>query len=677
MKVDGNLISRNANSKLWFKFLTGILMPVVLVFLLATMLITSSVGKSVENISVQKLNIDSQLISSKIGEFFTFYVSATETGASSSQVVDIIAQTKKGERMEKSPLFKSLNQTLTNTTDIDPENILYTWIAGFESSELVSSSGFISDSTFDVTTRPWYQVKNTKKTYISPPYIDTETGDTVISIVSPVFNGNKTEVIGVFAFDINLAQITKIMSNYKIGDHGFTMLADPEGKIIYHPNEKYIEKNISDIELSKELTETIQKREAMHIDYKMDGKTYIGDIAVEAKSGWTLITGEPEKDVMAAKTKTSGIIFIVFGLGLALIVLSVLFIARNITNAMKKLSSAALDIAEGNLDVKIEVNSNDEIGDVAVAMNKTTDRLNSYVDYIAEVEEVLNSIASGSLDFQLHHDYAGEFAKIKEALLNIRETLRDTIINIKESSEQVSLNSRQISMGAQFLADGTTEQAGAIEELSATVGDISSKISDMAKHSVDVNTSIEHAGEKIELSNRQMQDMLEAMNEINEKSAQIGKIIKTIDDIAFQTNILALNAAVEAARSGAAGKGFAVVADEVRNLANKSAEAAKVSDGFITEAIVAVERGSRLVNEAAENLEVLYDNSRNMLEGVAMISQSTQAQAVAVNQVNEGLEQIAHVIHTNSATAEESAASTRELSAQAEILDELVKKFDL
>lgn len=677
MRRDKILINKGTKNKLWFKFLSGILLPVVLVFLLATVLITSSVGNSVEDISTQKLSIDSQLISSKIGEFFTLYVASTEAGASSSQVIDIIQNTKKGERMESSPLFKSLNKTLTNTTSIDSENILYTWIAGFESSELVSSSGFISDSSFDVTTRPWYQVKNSKKTYISPPYVDTETGDTVISIVSPVFNENKTDVIGVFAFDINLAQITKIMSNYKIGENGFIMLTDATGKIIYHPNTEYIEKNISDVDISKEVVDAIEQVQTENIQYKMDGKKYIGNVASESKSGWNLITGEPEKDVMAAKTKTSNIIFVVFGLGLALIVLSVLFIAQNITNSMKKLSSAALSIAEGDLDVKIDIDSDDEIGDVASAMNKTTDRLNSYVDYIEEVEDVLNSIASGSLDFELHHDYAGEFAKIKEALLNIRETLRDTIINIKDSSEQVSLNSRQISMGAQLLADGTTEQAGAIEELSATVGDISAKISDTASHSVNVNSKIESAGERIDRSNRQMKDMLSAMMEINEKSSQIGKIIKTIDDIAFQTNILALNAAVEAARSGAAGKGFAVVADEVRNLANKSAEAAKMSDGFITEAIQAVEKGSSLVNEAAKNLEVLYSDSRDMLDGVAMISQSTQSQAVAVKQVNEGLEQIAYVIHTNSATAEESAASTRELSAQADILDELVKKFNL
>lgn len=677
MKRDKILVNKSTKNKLWFKFLSGILLPVVLVFLLATALITSSVGNSVEDVSTQKLSIDSQLISSKIGEFFTLYVASTEAGASNSQVIDIIQNTKKGERMESSPLFKSLNKTLTNTTSIDSENILYTWIAGFESSELVSSSGFISDSSFDVTTRPLYQVKNSKKTYISPPYIDTETGDTVISIVSPVFNENKTDVIGVFAFDINLAQITKIMSNYKIGENGFIMLTDAAGKIIYHPNTEYIEKNISDVDISKEVVDAISQAQTENIQYKMDGKKYIGNVASESKSGWKLITGEPEKDVMAAKTKTSNIIFVVFGLGLALIVLSVLFIAQNITNSMKKLSSAALSIAEGDLDVKIDIASNDEIGDVASAMNKTTDRLNSYVDYIAEVEEVLNAIASGSLDFELRHDYAGEFAKIKEALLNIRETLRDTIINIKDSSEKVSLNSRQISMGAQLLADGTTEQAGAIEELSATVGDISAKISDTASHSVNVNSKIESAGERIDRSNRQMQDMLAAMMEINEKSSQIGKIIKTIDDIAFQTNILALNAAVEAARSGVAGKGFAVVADEVRNLANKSAEAAKMSDGFITEAIQAVEKGSSLVNEAAKNLEVLYSDSRDMLDGVAMISQSTQSQAVAVKQVNEGLEQIAHVIHTNSATAEESAASTRELSAQADILDELVKKFNL
>ena len=677
MKRDGRLKTKKLKSKLWLKFLTGILIPVVIVFILAATLISSSVGNSVENISTQKLNIDSQLISSKIGQFFTFYISAAESGASSSQITDIITNSGKGERIDKSSKFKSLKQTIINTSSIDKENILETWIASFRSNELIGSNGFIAEEGFDVTQRPWYQVKNSKKTYISAPYLDTETGDTVISIVAPVFDEKKSEVIGVFAFDINLMQITKIMSNYKIGENGFIMLTDSSGKIIYHPNKEYIEKNIIEIDISEEVSEILLSGESKELSYNMDEKSYLGNIALEEKSGWYLITGEPKRDAMAVKTKTSGIILFVFGIGLTLIIISVLFIARNITKSMKKLTDAAQSIADGDLDVRVNISSNDEIGDVGDAINRTTERLKSYIEYINEVEDVLNSIAEGSLNFDLQHDYTGEFSKIKEALLNIRETLKDTILNIKESSEKVSMNSRQISMGAQILADGTTEQAGAIEELSATVGDITSKISDTAKHAVDVNGKIEDAGEKIENSNRQMQDMLMAMNEISDKSSQISKIIKTIDDIAFQTNILALNAAIEAARSGVAGKGFAVVADEVRNLANKSAEAAKMSDGFITEALHAVEKGNSIVNAAAENLEVLYSNSKDMLEGMIMISDSTQSQSAAVNQVNEGLEQIAHVIHTNSATAEESAASTRELSDQAEILDELVKKFNL
>lgn len=361
----------------------------------------------------------------------------------------------------------------------------------------------------------------------------------------------------------------------------------------------------------------------------------------------------------------------------ALLITVLVSTSKYTINSINKLAYAAQEIANGNLDLEIDITSQDEIGEVALAMNDTVHRLKSYIDYIEEITFVLSDIAKGKLSFELTQDYVGEFEKVKEALFDIKATLSNTISEIKEVANNVSSSSIQLSTGSQILAQGTTEQAGSIEELSSTISDISSKIEENAKHTIKANENMILSGKKISDSNAQMQNMVDAMNEINERSKEIGSIIKAIDDIAFQTNILALNAAVEAARSGVAGKGFAVVADEVRNLAAKSSEAAKNSSMLIERSMKAVEQGTRLAHNAASNLNELYEGSNEIISTIGYIAQSSQEQATAVYQINQGLEQISSVVHTNAATAEESAASSRELSIQSEFLKDLVEKFEV
>ncbi|MGL5257579.1 MAG: methyl-accepting chemotaxis protein [Proteocatella sp.] len=361
----------------------------------------------------------------------------------------------------------------------------------------------------------------------------------------------------------------------------------------------------------------------------------------------------------------------------ALLILVLLSTSRYAVSSINKLAHAAQEIADGNLDLEVDVTSNDEIGDVAIAINNTVHRLKAYIDYIEEITAVLGDIANGKLSFELKQDYVGEFEQVKDALFDIRGTLSSTISEIKDVASNVTSSSMQLSTGSQILAQGTTEQAGAIEELSSTISDISSKIEENAKHTIKANESMIASGRKISESNSQMQDMVNSMNEINARSNEIGSIIKAIDDIAFQTNILALNAAVEAARSGAAGKGFAVVADEVRNLAAKSSEAAKNSALLIERSMKAVSEGTQLAHNAAANLNELYENSNEIVATIGNIAESSQEQATAVSQINTGLEQISAVVHTNAATAEESAASSRELSNQSELLKDLVEKFEI
>lgn len=369
-----------------------------------------------------------------------------------------------------------------------------------------------------------------------------------------------------------------------------------------------------------------------------------------------------------------------FAILLALTVLTVLFafyIVHGITKPVSEIDDVARKIADGQLNESIHYESKDELGILAVNFNKTVSRLRNYVDYIDEISKVLNEVANGNLMFHLTYDYAGEFAKVKQALENISASLNQTLTQINQSAEQVAAGSDQVASGSQALSQGATEQASSVEELAATINDISYQVNQNAEHATNASKKATVVGEQITASNESMQQMTSAMGEISDKSSQIGKIIKTIEDIAFQTNILALNAAVEAARAGEAGKGFAVVADEVRNLASKSAEASKDTALLIEGSIQAVEKGTQIANSTAEQLLQVVSGAQDIVNTIDVIAEASKSQADSIQQVTQGVDQISSVVQTNSATAEESAAASEELSGQAQMLKSLVGRFKL
>lgn len=663
--------------KLWVKMLMGISLPVILILAIAGFTIMSSVNKSVSGIVKNNLTSDSMYLSKQVSSFLADYISTSQTGAGTSEIINYIIDTKPGEKFADKPQWSQIRTSLINYTVIDPDNILRVWIADFDSSQIIASDDIVTDETFDVTSRPWYVVNELRRPVVVPPYKDTAVDSLVITVASPVIDPKTDKVAGAFAYDIQIGQLSQVLSQFKLGESGFIMLIDENGNIIYHPQEEYVQKNISDTDISSELITSVSSGTFGPVEYEMNGEKYVGDTSAVEGSQWVVITGITEDEAYSTNANIRNIILGLFAAGILFVIAAIVFMSKNITKSVNRLSYAASQIAEGNLDVEIKADSDDEIGEVAEALGDTVVRLKSYIHYIEEITEVLNQIAVGRLQFDLRQEYAGEFSTIKEALFDIRDTLSQTIYEIKEVATQVNSNSMQLSTGSQILAQGTTEQASSIEELSSTISDVASKIDDNAKHTVKANESMVKASQRISESNRQMQEMVEAMNEINARSTEIGTIIKAIDDIAFQTNILALNAAVEAARSGAAGKGFAVVADEVRNLAAKSSEAAKNSAHLIERSMKAVEEGSSLADEAAANLQALYENTGQITSTITDIANASQEHAFAVSQINQGLEQIASVVHTNAATAEESAASSKELSNQAELLQNLVDKFEI
>ena len=335
---------------------------------------------------------------------------------------------------------------------------------------------------------------------------------------------------------------------------------------------------------------------------------------------------------------------------------------------------AADSISNRYLDIELQSSSDYEIGILAKHFDITAKFLKNMIQ---EISGILGSIAKNNLDVQTSSDYIGDFADVKVSLDNIIENLNQAIGEINQTADQVASGAEQVSDGAQTLSQNATEQSSSAEELASTINEISYQVTANAKTAQQASAQANTVGEEATESSQRMQEMLQAMKEITHSSEEISKIIKTIEDIAFQTNILALNAAVEAARAGAAGKGFAVVADEVRNLASKSAEASKNTATLIESSIIAVKNGERIANETAQSLGVVLEGAQEMVKTIDQISLASKEQADAIGQITLGMDHISSIIQTNSATAEESAAASEELSSQAQILKNVVNKFYL
>ncbi len=368
------------------------------------------------------------------------------------------------------------------------------------------------------------------------------------------------------------------------------------------------------------------------------------------------------------------IIIVIIIIGLILITKVVQAIIESISNPVEEIKAAALEMAKGNYDLEIEYKSEDEIGVLADCMREM---ILFTKDNISNITEVLNKFAEGNFDVEIEDNYIGEFIEIKESLEKIVDSINNTFYDIKIVTEQVKDGSEQVASTAQIISEGAINQAGIIQELMAAIGQINEKVKVSTEQANSTNVLTRELGNQIELNNEKMNEMVTAMNKIEESSINIKSIINTIYSISEQTNLLALNAAIEAARAGESGKGFAVVADEIRKLAEESSVAVKNTEILIEDSINNVNDGKNVADEASEALSAVVGKAKEAVELIGTIAELTEQGAMAISEVYNGIDQIAEVVESNTAISEESAAASEELSSQSESLQNMIDKFKL
>ncbi|WMJ22441.1 methyl-accepting chemotaxis protein [Paludicola sp. MB14-C6] len=659
-------------------FIGGTMLIAILCVALITTSFVSTSAREDENYIMADEN---KKAAAYIENYFTKYINIAQQMSRDKNVIEMIRSDVNKDNYKKSSNFEDVYSMLKETAESDKSNILSVYIAKESTNLSFDNKDWVGGDDFNLKARDyWFKEKDSVKNgyIICEPYIDSDTKNMVTTVSAPIFDETRTNVIGVTAIDIKVTTICNMVTSAESTyDTGYQVLISKNGFILAHKDSNKLLKKYSEIGFDEIMQKEISKTSDQVIAFNDQNVKSNAVVGVEKNSGWKIVNIVPSVEYQETINTIIKTIVIVNGIAIILIACIIIVITGGISKPLTKLTKITDQLAKGDLDVTIDVHSKDEVGKLAASMGLLTSKLKTYIDYINEISNILKHIGNGELEVNFNHTYDGDFAIIKDALVNTTDMLNDTLLQINLASEQVASGSDQVSYAAQALSGGATEQASSIEELSATINDISAQIKQTAQNATKAKEISIEAKRTTTRGQQQMQEMVEAMEEISRTSNQIQKIIKNIDDIAFQTNILALNAAVEAARAGSAGKGFAVVADEVRSLASKSAESAKDTSELIQSALSAIEKGTVIVNETAKSLKEVVEDSEKSADIIQHIANASNEQAQSIVQINLGVEQISGVVQTNSATAEESAAASEELNAQAQLLNGLLSHFKL
>lgn len=600
-----------------------------------------------------------------------------------SQIFKDVTLDGYGMKMEDY-MLSTIKSSVRNSQDIVGVGILF---GQYDMSSAVRSYGFYvgKDGTVkncgqyeDYSSKDYYQKAVEKKAqFITMPY--ESNGTMIITMAVPVIV--KDRAMCVVAVDVGLDGFSQM----KTADASYpsmnTFILNESGTIVIDSTGSgLVGTNVSDFVTNEKCKEEIKTGIASGsgfytLDSGKKGDTYYFFESIQLNgSSWYSVTTVGAADMNREADQMSTLLAVVSVAAMIIILFIITFIIRRQLRPIHEIVAAAGKIAEGDLEVSLDVKSNDEIGLVAASFERMIGNLK---EVIGSISYVLKEIADNHLNIDVELGLKGDFSQLENAVKQIVLNLNTVMDEVNQAAEQVAVGSGQVADSSQLLANGAGEQEQIVDLLADSISQAANKVKQLADKAGEVSMQVQQTGTEIVNCDMSMQNLSSAMNEIDVSSGEIEKIIKVIEDIAFQTNILALNAAIEAARAGESGRGFAVVAGEVRNLAAKSSEAAKNSTALIRESINAVEKGNSILDETVQSMMKVLEDSAMAVAAVDSISTIAAQEAVSVEDVKNELGKISSVVQNNAASAEESASSSERLSQQAKLLRELVQRFRL
>lgn len=570
--------------------------------------------------------------------------------------------------------YNTVLQELSILSQMYGDVILNVTIGSVESNNIIDHTGRHGGSNYLLSDTAFYSAITNNSVVVSDSYPEFQTGLTIFTIAAPV-HSDTGEIVGLVGLDIDVEKISSFVTGTTFGATGTTFIIDKNDTMLVHPNSTLVGTTLTDGYFSGDsLLGELANPTGAIFEYDSNGIERLGGVAVINSSGWKLISAI---NVSEFQERSNSVITLLTALQVVCMMAIILICAFDFhkkLSPMKQIQQFMGEVAKGNLHTDLDFTSEDEMGDLVQDIRKTLKVLNTYVSHISSTME---DFGKGNFVLDYNVEYNGDFLPIFQSMEQFVSLISDSLRELKQSVREVDAGATQLAGGAQSLAVGATEQAASVEALKTLIASVNAEILETAKYSSRISGYAENISHDIAENDTKMQQLAVSVTEIKDLSDEVKRIIKAIEEVAFQTNILALNAAVEAARAGPSGRGFAVVADEVRALSMKTAEAVDDTTQIITNMATFIEASTDLAQETSSGLHRIVDEAQGFVSNMAKISHSTQDQSDTMSEIHEGIEHISNVVSQNSAVSEESAAASQQLSAQSTGMMHLIKKFQL
>lgn len=593
--------------------------------------------------------------------------------AKNEEVVELLSTSARGVSLDQYEVSQSVVKQLF-ALQSQFSSILNIGLCDIETDGYLLHEGSVSDSSFSFKTRPYYSAVETKSTMMTAPYVDVATGGLVITLAAPVFSNTGT-VVGAVIVDISVVFVDELVRASAFGESGSSIIIDSNGIVMGSGNGSGVGENYTVLKLAgAELENALKNPQGDIIEFTLDGVARHGKADHIGNIGWTIITSMDSSEYNSEATNLRNLVIVMLFIAVVIILVGATVIVNGYLSPIEFIRKAMDELAKGNTHITLEFTSDDEVGALAEDLRVTAHNLASYID---EIQRLLSSYSGGDFTKNNEVEFLGDFIEIQNSLNQFKKLMSGTLLEMRSTVEQVSNGSSQMAVGSQNLAEGSCKQAESVTSLNNTVGSLNESVAQNLENVIYVNDCSHQAAEKLKTNHEKMEALEASMAEILRVSEGIQSIINTIEDVAFQTNILALNAAVEAARAGTAGKSFAVVAEEVRNLSLRTSEAVQDTSVLIQETVSAIQKGNSLMTETSKDLTDVLEYVGGFMGNLNTVTEETKVQASSIEEISTEIDEIVNVMQRNSAISEQTAATSEELSLQAQSMTETIRTFKL